>query len=91
VGGERRRYAERGGDLKGPADAESPHRSRLQACDIAALEENFSGIRCELPVDHIEAGRLACAVGPDHRKKFALRDLKADIVDGMHAAECLGQ
>src|SRR4249919_1956615 len=83
--------AERGSDLKGPAYAEPPYSTRLKACDVAALEQNFTGIGRELPIDHVEAGRLARAVGPDHREKFARCDIKADIVDGMHAAECLGQ
>src|SRR5262249_60626965 len=47
--------------------------------------------RLELPVDHIETGRLSGAVRPDHGKEFTSRDIEADIVDRAHAAECLGQ
>src|SRR5262245_46974705 len=83
--------AERGSDLKCPADAEPPDCTRLETRNVTALEQNFTGIGSELPVDHVEAGRFARSVGPDHREEFTLCDLKADIVDGVNTAECFGQ
>src|SRR5262249_32129628 len=59
--------------------------------DAAAGQGDVAAIGHELPVDHVEAGRLAGAVGTDQRQELAVAQLKADVLDGVHAAECLGQ
>src|SRR6516164_349977 len=63
--------AERGGDLKGAADAEAPDLAWLKAGNAAIAETDFAAIGLKLPVDHVEAGRLAGAVRTDQRQELA--------------------
>src|SRR5262245_28898032 len=86
-----RHRAERRRHLEGAADAEAPDVARVQADDAAAGQGDVATIGRELPVDHVEAGRLARAVGSDQRQELAVAQVEADVLDGMHAAECLGQ
>src|SRR5262249_29709988 len=83
--------AERRGDLKGAADAEPPDLARLEPHDAAIGETDFTLIGSELPVDHVEAGRLAGAVRSDQGQELACTNVEAGIVDGAHAAERLRQ
>src|SRR6266699_3155081 len=81
--------AEGGGDLERAADAQPPHHARRQPRDVAAFEQDAPRIGLELPVDHVEAGRFAGAVGPDQRQELTLADRETDAIDGVHAAEGL--
>src|SRR5204863_3492775 len=78
-------------DLKGAADAEVRDVARPQAGDVLAGEPDFAGIRPELAVDHVEAGRLAGTVRADEREKLAATHGEAHLVDGAQAAEGFGQ
>ena len=78
-------------DLEGPADAEAPDLPRLEAEDLAALQPDAAGVGGELAVEHVEAGRLARAVGADQREQLAARDAERDVAYGLHAAEGLRQ
>src|SRR5262245_5723662 len=77
--------------LEGTADAEAPDVARMQADDAAAGQGDVAAVGRELPVDHVEAGRLAGAVWADQRQELAVAQLEADVLDGVHAAERLGQ
>src|SRR6218665_238512 len=54
---------------------------------VGAVEGDGAVVGLELAVDHVEGGRLAGAVGADEREQFAGRQLEADAVHGLHAAE----
>ena len=87
-------HGERGeglGDLERATDAFAPDRLGLQADQLAAGEPHRAGVGSELAADHVEAGRLAGAVGPDQRQHLAGGEVEADVVDGANAAERLGQ
>src|SRR5262245_30659137 len=86
-----RHGAEGGCDLKGTADAEAPDVAGLKA-DYAAIGKfDVAAIGRELSVDHVEAGRLARAIGPDQSQELTFADVEADILNGVHAAESLRQ
>src|SRR3978361_722233 len=68
-------------DLKRASDPKPPDIARLLADDVFAIEQNVARVRTQLPVDHIEAGRLSGAVRTDQREKFAARKVERDIVD----------
>src|SRR5438128_1878173 len=72
-------------DLKGAADAEPPDLARRQSDDASIGKADFAVVGHYLPVDDVEAGRLAGAIGSDQRKEFTLADIEADIVDRLHA------
>src|SRR6218665_1841736 len=83
-------HGERGksfGDLEGAAHALAPDLARLAAHELVAVERDRALVGLELAVDHVEGGRLAGAVGADEREQFAGRQLEADAVHGLHAAE----
>src|SRR5712691_1188429 len=84
-----RQRAEGGGDLERAPDAEAPDIARRHAGDAAAGEDDVAAVGHELAVDHVEASRLAGAVGADQRQELAVADLEADAVDRAHAAERL--
>src|SRR5262249_49419237 len=83
--------AEGGGDLERAADAEAPDRARQQADDAAPREAHVTAVGRKLAVDHIEAGRLAGAIGPDERQELASSHREADLPHRMDAAERLRQ
>ena len=56
-----------------------------------AGERDGAGVRRELAVDEVEAGRLAGAVGSDQRDQLAGGDGERHVVDRAHAAEGLGE
>ena len=80
---------EGGCDLKRAADAEAPDVARLPAGDAATGKLDVAGVRRELPVDHVEAGRFTRPIRADERQEFAFTDLEADVFDGVHTAEGL--
>src|SRR5262249_46528263 len=82
-----RHRAERRRDLERAADAAPPDRARRQASDVLPFEQYLAGVRRNLSVDHVEAGRLAGAVRADQGQKFAFVHVEADAVDGVDAAE----
>src|SRR6188472_285725 len=84
-----RHRAEGRGDLEGAADAEAPDVARPQPRNALSLKQDFAAVGLALPVDHVEAGRLAGAVRTDHRQEFAGVEIEADVVDGVHPAERL--
>src|SRR5262249_11304979 len=86
-----RHRSERGGDLERASDAEAPDLARPEAGEILLLEPDLAGVRRELAVDHVEAGRFAGAVRADHGQELAAPDREAHVVDGAHAAEGFGQ
>src|SRR5919201_5097653 len=86
-----RHRAEGGRDLKRAPDAEAPYLARLETDDAAMREFAVAAIGCELPIDHVEAGGFARAVGADQRQELAFADVEADILDRMHPAERFGQ
>ena len=82
---------EGGGDLEGAADAQPPDGARAQAHDVAAAQPHDAGVGRELAVQHVEAGALARAVGPDQRQQLAGVDGEGDVGHRLHAAERLVQ
>src|SRR4051794_8518022 len=64
---------------------------RAPGNDVDAVQQDSSFVRTDLSVQHIEAGRLASAIGTDHRNKLAHADVKRYVGDNPVAAECLGQ
>src|SRR3974390_3175148 len=78
-------------DLKRAADAEPPDLARRQPDDAMAGKADVPVVGSQLPVDDVEAGRLAGAVGADQRKELPFADIEADIGERAHAAECLAQ
>ena len=61
------------------------------AAGAEVIAAAIAGIGQELPVDHVEASRLAGAVGADQRQELAFAHVEADAVDGAHAAERFSQ
>ncbi len=49
------------------------------------------GIRPQLPVEHVEAGRFAGAVRAEQREQLAALQIERDVVDRAHAAEAACQ
>src|SRR5947209_20541408 len=84
---QRRHRAERGRDLECAPHAKTPDLARRQTGDAAPGEKDFAAIQGELPVDHVEAGRLARAIGAYKREKLALLKVEAHVLDGVYAAE----
>jgi hypothetical protein len=82
---------ERLGDLERAADAQLPDVARPLADQLDAIERDRAAVGRELPVDHIERGRLARAVGADQRQQLAGRNLEADAIDRPVAAEFLAE
>jgi hypothetical protein len=52
-------------DLEGPADAEAPDLARRLAGRCPARQHDGAGIGLQLTADHVEGGRLSCAVRAD--------------------------
>src|SRR5262249_19673136 len=77
------------GDLEGAADPLAPDRLGLHADELDAAELHRARVGRELAADHVEAGRLAGAVGADQRQHLARGEREADVVDRMDAAERL--
>ena len=55
------------------------------------FEHDLSGVGGEQPGDEIEQRCLAGAVGPDQRVDLTFGDVRAHLVQGVEAAEPLGQ
>ena len=70
---------ERRGDLEGSADAGTGDRAGRQAVDAPPEQRYAARVRRELAIDEIEAGRLAGAIGPDHRDDLTRSDGEGDI------------
>ena len=79
------------GDLERPADAHPRDGPRRQPVDPRAGQGHGPGVGRELPVDEIEARRLAGAVGADQRDQLAGGHGERDVVHHVVAAEGLGQ
>src|SRR6185436_5856842 len=77
--------------LKGPADPEARHPVRRAADQAGAIEQHLSGVRRELPVQHIEEGRLARTVGPDQGDDLARGHVEPYAGERFHAAVGLGE
>jgi hypothetical protein len=78
-------------DLERAPHPEPPDRARREPGKIVPAEQHSAGVRPQLPVDAVEAGRLAGAVRADHRKELARSERESDVVDRDHAAERLAQ
>src|SRR5262249_46804780 len=72
-------------------DAEPADRVRLEAADLAPVEEDSSRVGGEQAGDQIEQGRLAGAVRADDGMQPSARERIAQVVDRGEAAETLGQ
>ena len=79
------------GDLESPPDAEPPDGPGRQAQNASTVEPNRAGIGPELAVHHVEAGRLAGAIGSDQGQEFARRERERDPLHRPHTAERLAQ
>ena len=77
---------ERRGDLEGAADAEPIDLARAHAGDLDVAEFDAADIGLRLAVEHVEAGRLAGAVGADEREHLAFVETERHAAHGMHAA-----
>src|ERR1700687_4247623 len=86
-----RHRTKRRGNLKRTSDAAMTDFTRRQSSDVAPVELNGSAVRKPLPIDHIEAGGLAGAIGADQGEKFAARDRKAYVVDRPDGAKAFRQ
>src|ERR1700724_642553 len=78
-------------DLQGPLHSEAADLVRLEAGDVAALEEHAATVRGQQAGYQIEEGRLAGAVRPDDGMQAPAGEVEAQIVDGGQPAEPLGQ
>jgi hypothetical protein len=74
------------GDLEGAPHTQPPDLARLQARGILPQHMHAACIGRGLAVEHVEAGRLARAVGADQRKDFTGLKRKRDAAHRMHAA-----
>ena len=79
------------GNLKGAAHAESPDLARRFADQLMAVQQDRAAISAQLPVDHVEGGGLAGAVGPDQCQQLAGGQLKMNAIDRTHATERFAQ
>ena len=84
------RSAERPHHLVGPGQAPAGHLVGGQAGDLLTPEEHLPWVRCINPVDDVEQGGLAGAVGADESQDLPLRQLKGDIAQGLEPAETFG-
>src|SRR6202050_2551309 len=78
-------------DLEGAPHAQPPDLARLEASGVLPQHMNPAGVGRGLAVEHVEAGRLAGAIGPDQRKDFARLKRKRDATHGMDPAIGLTQ
>ena len=82
---------ERLGDLEGAHHAGGADAMRRQAGDVLAVEGDAAGIGRVEAGDGREQRRLARAVGPDQADDLALAHVERGLVDGLQAAERLGE
>ena len=82
---------ERLGDLEGAHHAGGADPVRRQAGDVLAVEGDAAGIGRLEAGDGGEQRRLAGAVGPDQADDLALPHVERGLVDGLQAAERLGE
>ncbi len=75
------------GDLKCAADSHAPDLARLAADRFRTADSDRATVRGQLPVHHVEAGRLAGSVRADHGEQLALAHVERDILDGANATE----
>src|SRR5207247_10133105 len=75
--------------LDGPRAAERRDAARREARDVRALDDDPARVGVVEAADHVEHGRLAGAVGPDHRDDLALLDIEAHLRHGLDPAERL--
>src|SRR5262249_18175655 len=59
--------------------------------DVLAVQEHLPLVRMLEPDDHVEAGRLACAVRPEQTHHLAGAHLDADVLHHAAPAERLGE
>src|SRR5262249_7753064 len=82
---------ERAHDLKGAGQSERADRVRGQAAERAPAKADVTGVRGQKPGQQIEDRRLAGAVRSDEAEHLALVDREIEAVDGLNAAEALGE
>src|SRR5215831_16365284 len=58
---------------------------------VEAINEDFSARRFDESGEAFQRGRLATAVRPQKRKRFAAFDLKRDVINRRVFAECFDQ
>src|SRR5205814_5913538 len=75
------------GDLECASHAAARDFARRKTFDTLARQCDRAGIGGELPVDQVEAGRLAGAIRPDQRHAFPGVDAERHIDDGIDAAK----
>src|SRR5439155_24941476 len=80
---------EQGDVLEGAREAERRDAARREGRDVLALDDDPARVGVVEAADHVEHGRLAGAVGPDHREDLALLDIEAHLRHGLDAAERL--
>ena len=73
--------------LKSAGDAEAGHLVPRQAHYLLAGEEYFAGLWMVEAVDAVEKTGLAGAVGADNGHYLVVVNIKADIFEGVYAAE----
>ena len=78
-------------DLVLDADAEPRDPVRLLARDIAAVEQDATRRRRQLPADHLEERALAGAVGTDEAAQLAAAQPEIDAGHCLYPAEVLGE
>ena len=74
----------------GPGQTPPGHFIRGQAGDILTPEDHLARCRGIDPVDDVEQGGFAGAVGADESQDLALGQIKGDVGQGLEAAEALG-
>ena len=63
----------------------------LQSHDVVTVENHTARVRPVNAGDEVEEGGLAGPVGADEPQYFPLFGIEGKIVDGLEAAETLGQ
>src|SRR5581483_5084100 len=76
--------------LERPADAGAADAVGAPAVDALSGEPHLARVGTMHSGDHVEAGGLARAVGPDQRRDLPLRHAEADILHRAQAAEAPG-
>src|SRR5215204_1708645 len=78
-------------DLEGAADAAPEFLARRSAGDVLAVEDDGAAVGPALPVDEVERGRLAGAVGTDERQELARRERERHVPRRHHGPERLAE
>src|ERR1700719_1400462 len=78
-------------DLQGPLHSEAAYLVRLEAGDVAALEEHAAAVGGQQARYQIEESGLASTIRPDDGMQAPAGEAEAQIVHGGQAAEPLGQ